>query len=101
MGGGRARSCSKTVKAERSSAKVSGGLAGTVAPSSAQRLVRSRRSKTPRTSAMPKVAVWNTSMVPRVSVISMVPRVSAMLERVLDEMNDRCWPLFFVAQGVY
>jgi len=50
---------------------------------------------------MPKVAVWNTSMVPRVSVISMVPRVSAMLERVLDDMNDRCWPLFFVAQGVY
>jgi len=39
-------------------------------------------------------------MVSRVSVISMVPRVSTMLERVLDEMDDRCWPLFFDAQGV-
>ena len=39
-------------------------------------------------------------MVSRVSVISMVPWVSTMLERVLDEMDDRCWPLFFDAQGV-
>ena len=49
---------------------------------------------------MPKGALWNTSMVPRVSMISTVPRVSTMLERVLDEMDDRRWPLFFVAQGV-
>ena len=44
---------------------------------------------------MPKGAVWNTPMVSRVSMISMVPRVSTMLERMLDEMDDRCWPLFF------
>ena len=49
---------------------------------------------------MPEDAVWKTSIVPRVSMISMVPRVSTMLERVLDEMDDRCWPLFFAAQGV-
>ena len=79
---------------------MSGGLAGTVAPSSAQKLVRSRRSKASRTSTMPKGAVLSTSMVPRVSMISMVPRVSTMLERVLGEMDDRCWPLFFVAQGL-
>ena len=24
----------------------------------------------------------------------------SMLERLLDEMDDRCWPMFFVAQGV-
>ena len=79
---------------------MSGGLAGTVAPSSAQRLVRSRRSKASRTSTMPKGAVWNTPMVSRVSMISTVPWVSTMFERVLDEMDDRCWPLFFAAQGV-
>ena len=67
---GRARRCSKTSKAEKSSAKVSGGLAGTVAPNSSQRLVRSRRSKASRTSTMPKGVLWKTSMVPRVSVIS-------------------------------
>ena len=79
---------------------MSGGLVGTVAPSSAQRMVRSRISKASRTSAMPKGAVWKTSMVPRVSMISMVLRVSTMLDWVLDEMDDRCWPLFFAAQGV-
>ena len=51
---------------------MSGGLAGTVAPSSAQKLVRSRRSKASGTSTMPKGAVVKTSMVPRVSMISMV-----------------------------
>jgi len=95
--GGRARSCSKTVKAERSSAMVSGGLAGTMAPSSAQRLVRSRRLKASGASTMPKGAAWKTSMAPRVSMISMVPQVSTMLERVLDEMDGRCWLLFFLA----
>jgi len=49
---------------------------------------------------MPKGAVRKTSMVPRMSMISMVPRVSTMLERMLDEMDGRCWPLFFVAQGL-
>ena len=49
---------------------------------------------------MPEDAVWKTSIVPRVSMISMVPRVSIMSERVLDEMDGRCWPLFFVAQGL-
>ena len=67
---------------------MSGGLARTVAPSSAQRLVRSRRLKASRTSTMPKGAVWKTSMVPRVSVISVVPRMSTMLERVLDEIRS-------------
>jgi len=79
---------------------VSRGLAGTVAPSSAQRLVRSRRSKVPRTPTIPKCAAWKAPMVPRASMTSMVPRVSAMLERVLGEMDGRCWPLFFVAQGL-
>ena len=61
---GRAHSCSKTVKAERSSAQVvPGGLAGAMAPSSAQRLVRSWRSKASKTPTMPKEAVWKTSMV--------------------------------------
>jgi len=27
--------------------------------------------------------------------------LSTMLEKVLDEMDDCCWPLFFVAQGVF
>ena len=40
---------------------------------------------------MPKGEVWVTSM---------VPWVSTMFERVLNEMDDRCWPLFFVVQGV-
>jgi len=77
---------------------VSGGLGGTVAPRSAHWLVRSRRSNESRTSTMPKGAVWSTLMVPRVSMVSMVPQVSTMLEMVPDEMDSRCWPLFFVAQ---
>jgi len=45
-------------------------------------------------------AVWKTSMVPRVSMISMVPWVSTLLDWVLDEMDGCCRPLFFVAQGL-
>jgi len=44
-------------------------FARTVAPSSAQRLVWSRRSKAPRTSTIPKGTVWKTSMVPRAPMI--------------------------------
>ena len=40
-------------------------------------------------STMPKGAGWKTSMVPRVSMISMVSRVSMMLEGVSDEMVGR------------
>ena len=43
---------------------------------------------------------WKTSVVSWVSMMPMLPRVSTMLERVLDEMDGRCWPLFFVAQGL-
>jgi len=49
---------------------------------------------------MPIGAVWKTSIVPRVSIVSMVLRVSTMLEKVPDEMDGRCWPLFFVVQGL-
>ena len=34
-------------------------------------------------------------MVPRVSMMPVLPRVSTMLDRVLGEMDGRCWPLFF------
>jgi len=51
---------------------VPGGLAGTVAPSSAQRLVQSRRSKASRMSTMPKGTVLKTSMVARMNSNSWV-----------------------------
>jgi len=45
-------------------------------------------------------AMWKTSMVPRVLMVSMVLQVSTTLKREPDEMDGRCWPLFFVAQGL-
>ena len=41
---------------------------------------------------------WKTSVVSWVSMMPMLPRVSIMSERVLDEMDGRCWPLFLEAQ---
>ena len=44
-----------------------------------------RISKAPRMLTMPKGAGWKTSIVARVSVMSMVSWVSRMFEGVLDE----------------
>ena len=59
-------------------------------------VVQSRISKAARMPTMPKGAGWRTSMVPRVSVMvprvsvmSMVSRMSVMLEGIPDEMAGR------------
>ena len=44
---------------------------------------------------MPKGAGWKTPMVARVSVMSMVPRVSIMLEGMPGEMDSHD-PVFYV-----
>ena len=45
-----------------------------------------RGYKAPRMSTTPKGAGWKTSMVPRVSMMSMVPRLSAISKGMPDKM---------------
>jgi len=52
-------------------------------------VVQSRISKASRISTTPEGAGWKTSMVPRVSMMPVVPRVSVMLERMPDEIAGK------------